>query len=106
MTLSIDIKTHGNISETGVSKNHEMNSEYIKNVEKSVEDKIENQINSVIESTLKNGYDIFYIKKLLKKEDVSLYNKIIGKPISSWLPDIEYDIDVEFNITHLGVQVK
>ncbi len=103
----VSVNSRGNISETDISGQKKMNDEYIKQVEDAVEIKIREQISDVLQEIVVNKKcDAFYIMNLIKNEDIKLYKKISEQPKEEWLPTVNFDIDVNFNITHLGVQVK
>lgn len=107
ITFCVYIDSRGNISETGISQEKEMNNEYINLIENRVEEKICNQVvNALNEIVLERKCDAFYIENMIKNTDYNLYKKISEQPSESWLPTIKFDIRVNFNITHLGVQVK
>lgn len=105
--LKVNILAKGNISELGVVKNEKISEEHIIEVEKD----IKKQINGLVERTLntvvkENSCDIFYLKQRVKKDNSEFYQKINEQPISVWLPQIEFDVNVDFNIRHAGVQIN
>lgn len=107
IVFCVYINSRGNISETGISQEKEMNSDYINLIEKKVEEKIYNQVISVLEAVVtERKCDAFYIENMIKNADYKLYKKISEQPKEVWLPTIKFDIIVNFDITHLGVQVK
>lgn len=107
IVFCVYIDSRGNISETGISQEKEMNSEYINLIEKRVKEKIYNQVKTALDDiVLERKCDAFYIKNMIKNADYKLYKKISEQPLENWLPTIKFDIKVSFNITHLGVQIK
>jgi len=107
IVFCVYINSRGNISETGISQEKEMNRDYINLIEKKIEGKIFNQVNSALnEIVTERKCDAFYIENMIKNTNYKLYKKISEQPKELWLPTVKFDINVDFNITHLGVQVK
>ena len=107
ISLLINVSANGNITEFGIVKNEVISKKHIEDAERDMEQKIKECIEKTLNTVIKeNNCDIFLLKQRLKNADNKLYQKIKEQPLSEWLPKIEYDVNVEFNIRHAGVQVN
>ncbi len=107
ITLSVNVKAKGNVSEIGIIHNQAIDEEKIKEVENEITRQIEEQINKAFEKIVDEGKcDILNIRQLLKNTDKNLYNKLRDEKTSDWIGKVTLETKVDFTIRHSGVQVR
>lgn len=100
--VNIDITAHGSAPKTETLKMEKSDKKYIENLEEKVEKKIKEQIDMFLYTTIKeNNCDVLNFKKRL--ENIKIKKE---QPTKSWLPEIKYNVNVDFTINRLGVWIK